>query len=247
MAELDRKELDNIATIMTDVENPEVYSKDINHINKPIANIKFGHILNINWDNIVNTFKIVQKFFKEAILNQDVSTDNVENKIVKRNSDKSIEVGDIYCSSTITEKVETIQEGTGVPFKNPVTGEIVFTKDYEAFRKITNTISQDDMNEVKRLDKDNLGEFGINGGSRTIELIEEAKKYRVIAIRMSPKNAIADVHLLLPNLSSGVVDENRNGGGTIRATWNGETQVTVNYSQWRDGAYGNVYGVWGVI
>lgn len=247
MAELDRKELDRMATVLTEVENPDVYAKDETHINKPISNIKFGHILNINWDNILNTFRIIQKFFKETILNQDVSTENIANKIVKRNADKSIEVGDIYCSSEITGKVETIPEGAGVPFKHPLTGEIEFTKDYSAFRKITNTISQDDMNAVERLDANSSGDFGIGGGSRTIDLNEKAKKYKVLAIRMSPKNSIYNTYLLLPNLSSGSVDENRNGGGTIRATWNGETQVTVNYSQWRDGAYGHVAGVWGVI
>lgn len=245
MANLDRKELDRIATLVGEVENPDVYSKDEKYINKPISNIKFGHILNVNWDNILNTFRIIQKFFKETVLNQDVSTDNIANQIVKRNADKSIEVGDIYSSSDII--TGTMPDNSGIAFKNPVSGEIEFTKDYASFRKLTNTISQDDMNAVERLDINGSGDFRIGGGSRTITLNEKAKKYRVLAIRMSPKNGIYDIHLLLPNLSSGCVDENRNGGGTIRATWNGETQVTINYSQWRDGASGHVAGVWGVI
>lgn len=245
MANLDRKELDRMATLVGEVENPNVYSKDEKYINKPISNIKFGHILNVNWDNILNTFRIIQKFFKETVLNQDVSTDNVANQIVKRNADKSIEVGDIYSSSDII--TGTMPDNSGIAFKNPVSGEIEFTKDYASFRKLTNTISQDDMNAVERLDINGSGDFEIGGGSRTITLNEKAKKYRVLAIRMSPKASRYNTYILLPNLISGSADENRNGGGTIKATWNGETEVTVNYSQWRDGASGHVAGVWGVI
>lgn len=245
MANLDRKELDKMINKIVEVENPDVYSKKETDFNKPISNIKFGHILNVNWDNIVKTFNIIQKFFKETVLNQDVSTDNVANQIVKRNADKSIEVGDIYSSSNII--TGTMPDNSGIAFKNPVSGEIEFTKDYASFRKLTNTISQDDMNAVERLDINGSGDFGIGGGSRTITLNEKAKKYRVLAIRMSPKNSRYNTYILLPNLSSGSADENRNGGGTIKATWNGETEVTVNYSQWRDGASGHVAGVWGVI
>lgn len=115
MADLDRKELDRMATVLTEVKSPDVYAKDEKHINKPISNIKFGHILNVNWDNILNTFRIVQKFFKETVLNQDVSTDNIANKIVKRNADKSIEVGDIYCNSQSSN--ETVVEGISIPFR----------------------------------------------------------------------------------------------------------------------------------
>ncbi len=118
MAELDRKELDRMATILTEVENPDIYAKDEKHINKPISNIKFGHILNINWDNILNTFRIIQKFFKETVLNQDVATDNTANKIVKRNADKSIEVGDIYCDEIKTNIPAVSEFNSEIAFRD---------------------------------------------------------------------------------------------------------------------------------
>lgn len=118
MAELDRKELDRMATVLTEVENPDIYAKDEKHINKPISNIKFGHILNINWDNILNTFRIIQKFFKETVLNQDVATDNTANKIVKRNADKSIEVGDIYCNEIKTNIPAVSEFNSEIAFRD---------------------------------------------------------------------------------------------------------------------------------
>lgn len=133
MADLDRKELDRLATNMTEVENPDVYSKDENHINKPISNIKFGHILNINWDNIVNTFKIIQSFLKQAVLNQDVTTDSVENKIVKRNADKSIEVGDIYCDEIKTDIPASSEFNPEIAFRDK-NGVIKFCNDKVQFQ-----------------------------------------------------------------------------------------------------------------
>ena len=67
MANIDTKELEKLPTIITDVENSEVYSKDINHINKPIKNIKFGHLLNINWDNLAGAFTLIKKFLAEGM------------------------------------------------------------------------------------------------------------------------------------------------------------------------------------
>lgn len=245
MANLDRKELDRIATLVGEVENPDVYSKDEKYINKPISNIKFGHILNVNWDNILNTFRIIQKFFKETVLNQDVSTDNVANQIVKRNADKSIEVGDIYSSSDII--TGTMPDNSGIAFKNPVSGEIEFTKDYASFRKLTNTISQDDMNAVERLDKNESGNFNLWGGSRTIDLDEKAKKYRVLGIMAGGKPQDVHMILLLPNISALTNTGDRGGGCNMTFRWDGGTKITVSHSPYRDGGQGQVRGVWGVI
>lgn len=243
MATLDRKELDRMATILTEVENSDIYSKDETHINKPISNIKFGHILNINWDNILNTFRIIQKFFKETVLNQDVSADNVANKIVKRNTDKSIEVGDIYSSSSII--TGTIPANSGIAFKNPVSGEIEFTKDYTAFRQLTNTISKDDMNNVEQLDID--GNFDINSSSRTINLKTEARKYKILAIMVAPKAGAVFPLLLIKGVPSVIRDENRDKGGCISAKWDGGTTISLSHSWWRRTVTGQVRGVWGIL
>lgn len=245
MADLDRKELDRMATILTEVENPDIYSKDETHINKPISNIKFGHILNINWDNILNTFRIIQKFFKETVLNQDVATDNTANKIVKRNADKSIEVGDIYCSSEISSKVTTVPQGAGIPFKHPDTGKVEFTKDYEAFRKMTNTISKDDMNAVEKLDID--GSFDLWYASKTINLKEEAKNYKVLAVMAAPKAGAVFPVLLIRGIPSVIRDENRDKGGTFSFKWDGGTTIAVSHTYWRHEVLGQVRGVWGVL
>lgn len=246
MANLDRNELNNIATNITEVENPDVYSKDVQHINKPISNIKFGHILNTNWDNIVNTFKLIQKFFKETVLNQDVDSNNTANKIVKRNADKSIQVGDIYTSSAVNSNA-TLPNGVGLAYKNNTTGEIEFTNNYTAFRNLTNTISRDDMNVIERVDKNNSGVFTMWGGSRTIALDEKAKKYRVLIIKAGGSQY--DVHylMLLPNELIKTREHDRNGGGYMELRWDGETSIRVYHEAHRDGRTGTIQGVWGLL
>ncbi len=246
MANLDRKELDRIATLVGEVENPDVYSKDEKYINKPISNIKFGHILNLNWDNILNTFRIIQKFFKETVLNQDVSTDNVANQIVKRNADKSIEVGDIYSSSDIITGI--MPDNSGIAFKNPVSGEIEFTKDYASFRKLTNTISRDDMNTVERLDKNNNANFDMGGGSRTVELNEKAKKYRVLGIMAGARSVDTHLILLLPNIEMRANTGDRSGGCSFYIRWDiDNNRILISHLPYRDGGYGQIRGVWGLI
>lgn len=54
--------LENVISQMTEVYKPEIYSTDVNVINKPMADIPAGHILNINWDNIYNSFKLLTQF-----------------------------------------------------------------------------------------------------------------------------------------------------------------------------------------
>ncbi|WP_373077293.1 hypothetical protein [Fusobacterium varium] len=245
MADLDKNELERMIDKITEVENPEVYAKEETHLNKPIKNIKFGHILNINWDNLVNTFKIIKIFFKETVLKQDVDNKNTAGKIVQRNLDKSIEVGDIYCSSTV--KTEgTIPEGAGLPYKNPKNGEIEWTNNMEAVRKHTGTISLDDMNAVEKVDVN--GSFNIYGGSRSITLNEKAKKYKVLMIKAGGTDS--DIHFLIMIPGQRIIsrDGTRYGGGSISALWNGELQVTVNhYPGPKDGYTGRVEGVWGLI
>lgn len=243
MANLDRKELDKMINKIVEVENPDVYSKKETDFNKPISNIKFGHILNVNWDNIVKTFNIIQKFFKETVLNQDVSTDNVANQIVKRNADKSIEVGDIYSSSNII--TGTMPDNSGIAFKNPVSGEIEFTKDYASFRKLTNTISLDDMNAVERLDKN--GQFSLSGSSRSITLDEKVKKYKVIAILMGATTTQMEFALMIPNQRIELSARERKAGGNISAIWDGNITINVSHSNYYYGGTGTVKGVWGVI
>lgn len=245
MANIDIKELENLPTAITEVENPEVYSKDINHINKPIKNIKFGHLLNINWDNLAGAFTLIRKFLAEAIYKKDVDNKNTAGKIVCRNADNSIEIGDIYCSSTV--KTEgTIPEGAGLPYKNPISGEIEWTNNMEAVRKHTGTISLDDMNAVEKVDVN--GSFNIYGGSRSITLDEKAKKYKVLMIKAGGTGD--DVHFLImiPGQRITSRDGTRYGGGSISALWGGELQVTVNhYPGPKDGYTGRVEGVWGLI
>lgn len=138
MANIDTEELEKLPTIITDVENPEVYSKDINHINKPIKNIKFGHLLNINWDNLTGAFTLIRKFLAEAIYKQDVDNKNTATKIVCRNADKSIEVGDIYCSSPINNN--PFPAKIGLAYKNMETGEIIFTENYKEIMQLAGEI-----------------------------------------------------------------------------------------------------------
>lgn len=69
---LDKGRLEEIATAIALMYDPEVYSKLKTEINKPMADVPAGHALNINWDNIVNSYKVIKDFLKETLYKEDM-------------------------------------------------------------------------------------------------------------------------------------------------------------------------------
>lgn len=80
---LNKGRLEEIATAIALMYDPEVYSKLKTEINKPMADVPAGHALNINWDNIINSYKIITDFLKETLYKEDMSMENIGNKLYK--------------------------------------------------------------------------------------------------------------------------------------------------------------------
>lgn len=239
---LDKGRLEEIATAIALMYDPEVYSKLKTEINKPMADVPAGHALNINWDNIINSYKIIKDFLKETLYKEDMSMENIGNKLVQRGANGGIKVGDIYTTTPLNNKA--IASNSGIAYKDS-DGIIKYTNNFAEFRKLTNTISRDDMNTIEKLDIN--GSFEMWGGSRTITLNENAKKYKVIVVKAGGSKY--DVHflLLIPNQYIRTREHDRNGGGEIELIWNGATTITATHYTHRDGKIGEVAGVWGII
>ena len=239
---LDKGRLEEIATAIALMYDPEVYSKLKTEINKPMADVPAGHALNINWDNITNSYKIIKDFLKETLYKEDMSMENMGSKVVQRGTNGGIKVGDIYTTSPLNNGA--IASNSGVAYKDS-DGMIKYTNNFAEFRKLTNTISKDDMNAIEKLDTN--GSFEMWGGTRTITLTEKAKKYRVIAAKAGGSQADVQFMLLLPNQLVKAREHDRNGGGEIHLIWDGATIITVSHYTHRDGRTGQVAGVWGII
>ena len=240
---LDKGRLEEIATAIALMYDPEVYSKLKTEINKPMADVPAGHALNINWDNIVNSYKVIKDFLKETLYKEDMSMENVGSKLVQRGTSGGIKVGDIYTTTTLNNGA--IASNSGIAYKGS-DGIIKYTNNFAEFRKLTNTISRDDMNTVEKLDIN--GSFNIYGGTRAITLNEKAKKYKVLIIKAGGTED--DVHFLILIPGQRIIsrDGTRYGGGSISVLWNGDLQVTVSHHPGpKDGYTGRVEGIWGLI
>ena len=239
---LDKSRLDEIATVIALMYDPEVYSKLKTEINKPMADVPAGHALNINWDNIANSYKIIKEFLKETLYKEDMSMENVGNKLVQRGEKGGIKVGDIYTTTTFNSG--SIPENCGIAYKDS-DGMIKYTNNFEEFRKLTNTISKDEMSVVEKIDTN--GTFDMWGGTRTITLNEKANKYKVLMIKAG--GSTMDVHflMLIPNQWIKTREHDRNGGGEMHILWDGNTTIRVNHYTHRDGRTGRCEGVWGVL
>lgn len=239
---LDKSKLDEIATVIALMYDPEVYSKLKTEINKPMADVPAGHALNINWDNIANSYKIIKEFLKETLYKEDMSMENVGNKLVQRGEKGGIKVGDIYTTTAFNSG--SIPKNCGIAYKDS-DGMIKYTNNFEEFRKLTNTISKDEMSVVEKIDTN--GTFDMWGGTRTITLNEKAKKYKVLMIKAG--GSTMDVHflMLIANQWVKTREHDRNGGGEMHILWDGNTTIRVNHYTHRDGRTGRCEGVWGVL
>lgn len=239
---LDKSKLDEIATVIALMYDPEVYSKLKTEINKPMADVPAGHALNINWDNIANSYKIIKEFLKETLYKEDMSMENVGNKLVQRGEKGGITVGDIYTTTAFNSG--SIPKNCGIAYKDS-DGMIKYTNNFEEFRKLTNTISKDEMSVVEKIDTN--GTFDMWGGTRTITLNEKAKKYKVLMIKAG--GSTMDVHflMLIANQWVKTREHDRNGGGEMHILWDGNTTIRVNHYTHRDGRTGRCEGVWGVL
>ena len=130
---LDKGRLEEIATAIALMYDPEVYSKLKTEINKPMADIPAGHALNINWDNIVNSYKVIKDFLKETLYKEDMSMENIGSKLVQRGTNGGIKVGDVYCGNIITSTVATNNFVPQVAYRDN-NGYLQFCNDKEKFQ-----------------------------------------------------------------------------------------------------------------
>lgn len=129
---LDKGRLEEIATTIALMYDPEVYSKLKTEINKPMADVPAGHALNINWDNITNSYKIIKDFLRETLYKEDMSMENVGSKVVQRGTSGGIKVGDIYTTTALTNNFPT---GSGIAYKG-IDGVIKYCNDYSKFFEV---------------------------------------------------------------------------------------------------------------
>ncbi|MGL5230968.1 MAG: hypothetical protein ACRC8F_09135 [Cetobacterium sp.] len=235
-----KNDIDKIATTIALMYDVNVYEKTLPYLNKPMANIAAGHALNINWDNITEKFNIIKNLLSYAVYLEDVTSENIANKIVQRGADKKIKVENIILPTAINEKFEK-----NFGYKTS-TGELAFTNNSAEIRKMLDVPTFEEA--VKPNAKvDTNGSFNIGGGSKTITLSDEAKKYKVLIIKAG--GTTLDVHnlLLLPNQWIKTREHDRNGGGEMHILWDGETSIKVNHYVHRDYREGRCEGVWGLI
>lgn len=129
---LDKGRLEEIATAIALMYDPEVYSKLKTEINKPMADVPAGHALNINWDNIVNSYKVIKDFLKETLYKEDMSMENVGSKLVQRGTSGGIKVGDIYTTTLLNSNFPS---GSGIAYK-ATDGKIQYCNDYSKFLEV---------------------------------------------------------------------------------------------------------------
>lgn len=129
---LNKARLEEIATAIALMYDPEIYSKLKTEINKPMADIPVGHALNINWDNITNSYKIIKDFLKETLYKEDMSMENVGSKVVQRGASGGIKVGDIYTTTALTN---TFPAGSGIAYKG-ADGVIKYCSNYDKFFEV---------------------------------------------------------------------------------------------------------------
>lgn len=130
---LDKGRLEEIATAIALMYDPEVYSKLKTEINKPMADVPAGHALNINWDNIVNSYKVIKDFLKETLYKEDMSMENVGSKLVQRGTSGGIKVGDIYTTTPLNNGA--IASNSGIAYKDS-DGIIKYTNNFTEFRNL---------------------------------------------------------------------------------------------------------------
>ena len=130
---LDKGRLEEIATATALMYDPEVYSKLKTEINKPMADVPAGHALNINWDNIVNSYKVIKDFLKETLYKEDMSMENVGSKLVQRGTSGGIKVGDIYTTTPLNNGA--IASNSGIAYKDS-DGIIKYTNNFTEFRNL---------------------------------------------------------------------------------------------------------------
>ncbi|MGL5718585.1 MAG: hypothetical protein ACRCX2_36610, partial [Paraclostridium sp.] len=98
---------------------------------------------------------------------------------------------------------------------------------------------------IVKIDKD--GTFNIGGGSRTINLTEDVKNYKMLMIKAGGQtNDVLFLNLIAGQWVKSKCGD-RGGSGTIHVLWDGGTTIRVNHYLDRDYREGRCEGVWGIM
>lgn len=235
-----KNDIERITTTIALMYDVNVYEKTLPYLNKPMANIAAGHALNINWDNIAEKFNIIKNLLSYSVYLEDVTTENIANKIVKRDINGKIKVENIILPTPIDSNFNN-----NLAYKTSL-GEVAFTNDSAKIRKFLNVPTIEEATKpTTRIDTNGI--FDIRGGSRTITLTEEARKYKALIIKAG--GSPMDVHYLtlIPGELVKSRDHDRNGGGEIHVRWDGGVSITVWHFTHRDGLTGRCEGVRGLL
>lgn len=239
---MDLNNLNFLTTRIQEVFSPSVYEKNRGYLNKPMEDIPFGHILNVNWVNLVDSFNIIKDYMVQAVYVDIVSMDNTPNTLVMRGASGGIQVGDIFTSTPIVNT--GLYNGVGIAYKGS-DGKINYTNNYESVRSLIGAkkIGESDVNLLWS------GNISLRDNSTILTLPDDARKYSVLvgyvaANRWEGRPPMSV--LLMPNLDAGYTSENRSGGASAHFLWDGGVSVTLRSHSHRDSSdslFSKIYGL----
>ena len=239
---MDMNNLNFLATRIQEVFDPSVYEKNRGYINKPMEDITFGHLLNINWENITDSFNVLKNYALQAVYVDIVSQANTPNTLVMRGSAGGIQVGDIFTDTAIGNVGLT--NGIGIAYKG-ADNKINYTTNYDSIRSLIGAkkAGESDVNLLWS------GNISLRDSSTIVTLPDDARKYSVLVGYVAPNRWEGRPPisvLLMPNLDAGGSAENRNGGASAHFLWDGGVSVSLRSHSWRDPAdslFSRIYGL----
>lgn len=240
---MDMSNLNYLGTRIQEVFDPSVYEKNRGYINKPMEDITFGHILNVNWENIVDSFIILKNYALQAVYVDIVSQNNTPNTLVMRGSSGGIQVGDIFTNTAIGNVGLT--NGIGLAYKG-ADNKINYTTNYDSIRSLIGAkkAGESDVNLLWS------GNITLNNGSSIITLDSSARNYSVligIACPHTGEGRPQETTLIFANTTTGASSMNRNGGAYNYFTWDGGVSVTLRSAGYRDGGSSNFTRIYGLL
>ena len=242
---MDLNNLNFLARVINTVVDPSVYEKNRNYINKPMEDIPFGHILNVNWDNIAGSFNIIRDYMTQAVYVDLISATNTANKLVLRGTGGGIQVGDIFTNTAIG--AATFNNSVGIAYKG-ADGKINYSNNFESLREAIGAQKAGEETPPINLLWD--GNITLSNNSSIITLNNDARKYSVLVGVACPHigdGRPQDTVLVFPNFQTGITAMNRNGGSYAFFLWDGGVSVTLRSQGWRDGGSSTFTRVYGLL
>lgn len=238
---MDMNNLNFLATRIQEVFDPAIYEKNRGYINKPMEDITFGHLLNINWENITDSFNVLKNYMLQAVYVDIVSNENKPNTLVMRGASSGIQVGDIFTNTAIGNTALT--NGIGIAYKSS-DGKINYTTNYDSIRSLIG---------AKKAGESNLqllwsGPITLRDKSTILTLPTVTKDYSMLLGYVDPYDGKSPHSVMIvADQISGTSEIGRHGGGEATFLWDGGVSITLRSKGHRDGGQSTFYKIYGVL